>query len=97
MRHLRNAWRTANRRQQDQAFLAIDAVRASHASPREGWRHGRLRISGIGEMAARGEAPTPGRMLLSFVIECAPNRARGEASAQAMPGAGLRLAGRKPA
>jgi putative transposase len=54
---------------------------------------GACRISGIGEMAARGEARTPGRVVcgdiqrkadgwyLSLVIECEPPRERGEAEA----------------
>lgn len=59
-------------------------------TPGEGWRHGRLRLSGIGDMAARGEARTPGRIVradvmrkvdgwfLSLVVECEPHRERGE-------------------
>lgn len=59
-------------------------------TPGEGWRHGRLRLSGVGEMAARGEARTPGRVVradimrkadgwfLSLVVECEPHRERGE-------------------
>lgn len=59
-------------------------------TPGEGWRHGRLRLSGIGEMAARGEARTPGRIVradimrkvdgwfLSLVVECEPHREFGE-------------------
>lgn len=55
-----------------------------------GWRHGRLRISGVGTLAARGEARTPGRVVcadimrkvdgwfLSLVIECEPHRERGD-------------------
>ena len=55
-------------------------------TPQPGWRHGRLRLSGVGEMAARGEAGTPGRIVacsvmrkatgwfLSLVVECAPWR-----------------------
>ena len=55
-------------------------------TPGRGWRHGRLRLSGIGEMPARGEARTPGRIVscsvmrkatgwyLSLVVECAPYR-----------------------
>lgn len=62
-------------------------------TPREGWRHGKLRLSGIGEMAARGEARTPGRVVcgevrrkanswfLSLVIECEPHRERGDREA----------------
>lgn len=59
-------------------------------TPGEGWRHGRLRLSGVGEMAARGEARTPGRVVradimrkvdgwfLSLVVECEPHRERGD-------------------
>lgn len=61
--------------------------------PDEGWRHGKLRLSGIGTMRARGEARTPGRVVccdiqrkadgwfLSLVVECEPHRERGEAVA----------------
>lgn len=57
-------------------------------TPGTGWCHGRLRLSGIGEMPARGEARTPGRVVscdvqrkadgwyLSLVLECAPFRER---------------------
>lgn len=56
--------------------------------PGEGWRHGKLRLSGIGTMRARGEARTPGRVVcadiqrkadgwfLSLVVECEPHRER---------------------
>lgn len=56
--------------------------------PGANWRHGRLRLSGIGTMRARGEARTPGRVvcadiqrktdgwLLSMVVECEPHRER---------------------
>jgi putative transposase len=59
-------------------------------TPREGWRHGVLRLSGVGEMTARGEARTPGRVVCadimrkadgwyaSIVIECEPHRERGD-------------------
>jgi putative transposase len=59
-------------------------------TPGQSWRHGRLRLSGIGEMAARGEARTSGRVVccdiqrkadgwyLSLVIECEPHRESGE-------------------
>jgi len=62
-------------------------------TPSVGWRHGKLRLSGIGEMPARGEARTPGRVVcgdiqrkadgwyLSLVIACEPHRARGEREA----------------
>ena len=55
-------------------------------TPGSGWRHGRLRLSGIGDMAARGEPRTPGRVVacsvmrkadgwfLSLVLECTPWR-----------------------
>ena len=61
--------------------------------PGEEWKHGRLRLSGIGAMRARGEARTPGRVVccdiqrkadgwfLSLVVECEPHRERGEAVA----------------
>jgi putative transposase len=61
--------------------------------PGEGWRHGKLRLSGIGTMRARGKARTPGRVVccdiqrkadgwfLSLVVECEPHRERGEAIA----------------
>jgi putative transposase len=61
--------------------------------PGANWRHGRLRLSGIGTMRARGEARTPGRVVcadiqrkadgwfLSLVVECEPHRERGEAVA----------------
>jgi putative transposase len=57
-------------------------------APGASWRHGRLRLSGVGEMPARGEARTPGRVVscdaqrkadgwfLSLVLECAPFRER---------------------
>jgi putative transposase len=56
--------------------------------PSANWRHGRLRLSGIGTMRARGEARTPGRVacadiqrkadgwFLSLVVECEPHRER---------------------
>ena len=56
--------------------------------PGANWRHGRLRLSGIGTMRARGEARTPGRVVcaaiqrkadgwfLSLVVECEPHRER---------------------
>ena len=56
--------------------------------PGANWRHGRLRLSGIGTMRARGEARTPGRVacadiqrkadgwFLSLVVECEPHRER---------------------
>jgi putative transposase len=56
--------------------------------PGVGWRHGRLRLSGIGALRARGEARTPGRVVcadiqrkadggfLSLVVECEPHRER---------------------
>lgn len=60
-------------------------------TPQKGWRHGVLRLSGVGEMSARGEARTPGTVVncdiqrkadgwfLSLVIECEPHRECGEA------------------
>lgn len=57
-------------------------------TPDVGWRHGRLRLSGVGIMRARGEARTPGRVVsadiqrkadgwhLSLVVECEPHRER---------------------
>lgn len=57
-------------------------------TPGESWKHGRLRLSGIGTMRARGEARTPGRVVcadvqrkadgwfLSLVVECEPHRER---------------------
>ncbi|PWC40145.1 RNA-guided endonuclease TnpB family protein [Azospirillum sp. TSO35-2] len=56
--------------------------------PGNNWRHGRLRLSGVGTMEARGEARTPGRIVcadvqrktdgwfLSLVVEGEPHRAR---------------------
>jgi len=32
-------------------------------TPGKDWRHGKLRLSGVGEMTARGEARTPGRVV----------------------------------
>jgi putative transposase len=57
-------------------------------TPGTNWRHGRLRISGVGTMEARGEARTPGRVVcadvqrkadgwfLSLVVACEPHRER---------------------
>jgi putative transposase len=57
-------------------------------TPGQNWRHGRLRLTGIGTMEARGEARTPGRIVradvmrkadgwfLSLVVECEPHRER---------------------
>lgn len=57
-------------------------------TPGEGWRHGRLRLSGVGDVRARGEARTPGRVVccevqkkadgwfLSLVVACEPWRER---------------------
>ena len=62
-------------------------------TPCSGWRHGKLRLSGIGEIAARGEARTPGRVVcgdiqrkadgwfLSIVVACDPCREGGERQA----------------
>lgn len=56
--------------------------------PSAGWRHGTLRLSGIGTVRARGEARTPGRVIccdiqrkadgwfLSLVVACEPHRER---------------------
>ena len=58
-------------------------------TPGIGWRHGSLRLSGIGEMRARGEARTPGEVVccdvqrradgwwLSLVVACEPHREAG--------------------
>jgi putative transposase len=58
-------------------------------TPGIGWRHGILRLSGIGEMAARGVARTPGSVVccdvqrkadgwwLSLVVACEPHREAG--------------------
>jgi putative transposase len=55
-------------------------------TPGDNWKHGRLRLTGIGVMQARGEARTPGRIVcadvmrkvdgwsLSLVVECEPHR-----------------------
>ena len=57
-------------------------------TPGTGWRHGVLRLSGIGEIRARGEARTPGKVVcadmqrkadgwyLSLVVACEPHRER---------------------
>jgi putative transposase len=62
-------------------------------TPSSGWRHGKLRLSGIGDMPARGEARTPGRVVcgdvqrkadgwyLSLVVECEPHRECGKLEA----------------
>jgi len=62
-------------------------------TPGKGWRHGKLRLSGVGEMTARGEARTPGRIVcgdiqrnvdgwyLSLVVACAPHRDCGDRQA----------------
>ncbi len=54
--------------------------------PGDNWKHGRLRLTGIGTLQARGEARTPGRIVcadvqrkadgwfLSLVVECEPHR-----------------------
>jgi putative transposase len=58
-------------------------------TPGQGWRHGVLRLSGIGEMVARGVARTPGDVVcgdvqrkadgwwLSLVLACEPHREAG--------------------
>ena len=55
-------------------------------TPGTGWKHGVLRLSGIGTMAARGEAKTPGKVVccdiqrrsdgwfMSLVLACEPHR-----------------------
>lgn len=62
-------------------------------TPRQGWRHGKLRLSGVGKMSTRGEARTPGRIVcgdilrkadgwfLSLVVECEPHRELGDREA----------------
>jgi putative transposase len=57
-------------------------------TPGANWKHGTLRLSGVGLLPARGEARTPGRVVacsvlrksdgwfLSPVLECAPHRER---------------------
>jgi putative transposase len=54
--------------------------------PGEGWKHGKLRLSGIGTMQARGVARTPGQIkgcsitrkvdgwFLSLIVACDPHR-----------------------
>ncbi|WP_080579862.1 RNA-guided endonuclease InsQ/TnpB family protein [Methylorubrum extorquens] len=58
-------------------------------TPGTGWRHGTLRLSGIGAMEARGVARTPGEVVccdiqrksdgwwLSLVVACEPHREAG--------------------
>jgi putative transposase len=62
-------------------------------APGKGWRHGKLRLSGVGEMRVRGEARTPGRVVcgdiqrkvdgwyLTLVVACEPHRACGDRKA----------------
>ena len=62
-------------------------------TPGAGWRNGKLRLSGIGTMSARGEARTPGKVIsadimrkidgwfLSLVIACEPHRECGDLEA----------------
>lgn len=57
-------------------------------TPGDNWKHGRLRLTGIGTMQARGEARTPGRIVcadvqrkvdgwfLSLAVACEPHRER---------------------
>jgi putative transposase len=57
-------------------------------TPGSNWRHGKLRLTGIGTIKARGEARTPGQIVacsvmrkadgwyLSLVVACAPHRER---------------------
>ena len=59
-------------------------------TPGKGWRHGKLRLSGVGEMTARGEARTPCCVVccdiqrradgwyLSLVVACEPHRECGD-------------------
>src|SRR3954452_6078686 len=54
-------------------------------APGTGWRHGRLRLSGIGEMPARGEARTPGR-----VVSCDVRRKADGGRLVPVAGAGVR-------
>lgn len=56
--------------------------------PGANWRHGKLRLSGVGAIRCRGEARTPGRVVcadilrkadgwfVSLVLECEPHRER---------------------
>ena len=58
--------------------------------PSANWKHGKLRLSGIGTMRARGEARTPGQVVcadimgkadgwyLSLVVACEPHRECGD-------------------
>jgi putative transposase len=62
--------------------------------PGPNWQNGKLRLSGIGTMPARGEARTPGRVIcadimrkadgwfLSLVVECEPHREHGSLEAR---------------
>jgi putative transposase len=55
-------------------------------TPGKGWRHGKLRVSGVGEISVRDEARTPDRIVAcdlmrkadgwfaSIVLECQPHR-----------------------
>lgn len=59
-------------------------------TPAANWQHGKLRLTGIGVIRARGEARTPGQIVccdimrktdgwfLSLVIKCEPHRERSE-------------------
>jgi putative transposase len=76
-------------------------------TPGKGWCHGKLRLSGVGEMTARGEARTPGRVVccdlqrkadgwyLSLVVECEPHRESGDTGKPVSTGA-WRLSPRSP-
>ena len=62
-------------------------------TPGPNWKHGKLRLSGVGTMAARSDIRTPGRVVcadimrkcdgwfLSLVVECEPHREHGEREA----------------
>jgi putative transposase len=62
-------------------------------TPGKGWKHGKLRLSGVGTMQARGEARTPGKIVsadimrkadgwfMSLVVECEPHRECGDLEA----------------
>ena len=61
-------------------------------TPGKGWKHGTLRLSGVGEMSARGEARTPGEVVCADIQRKAngwhpasSSRASRTASARATP------------
>jgi putative transposase len=37
-------------------------------TPGKGWKHGKLRLSGVGTMQARGEARTPGKIVRADIM-----------------------------